>query len=128
MDAPWKSLAPVRPEAEYLVLLTYLPLKSYLKIPRFLLFTFQIQGQLNKTPGAIGYSLRAKILSCKFWTLSVWEDDSALTDFIVRQPHGNVMKALAPHLGATKFTRWKVRGSAVPVRWDDAMRHGSQES
>jgi hypothetical protein len=32
------------------------------------------------------------------------------------------MKALAPHMGATRFTRWIVKSSELPFRWDDALK------
>jgi hypothetical protein len=121
MDSPWKALAAVDKNREYLALLSYLPLSRYSKIPLFF-------RQLRRTPGAVGYSLRAKPLSRKFWTLSVWEDDRALMDFVAKVPHGEVMKTLAPYMGATKFTRWKILGSAIPPNWDEATRRLSQES
>jgi hypothetical protein len=31
------------------------------------------------------------------------------------------MAALAPHMGETKFVRWRVKGSQLPLRWDDAL-------
>lgn len=123
MDTPWKTIASVDKSREYLALLTYLPLKSYGKIPQFLQFTFQIQRQLSGSAGAIGYSLRAKPLSLNFWTLSAWDGEEALQTFVRTAPHLSVMKNLIPHMGPTKFFRWKVAGSALPLRWDDAMTH-----
>ena len=128
MDMPWKALAPVDENREYLALLSYLPLRKYSKIPLFLRFTFQIQRQLRETHGAIGYSLRARPFSRNFWTLSAWESDRALRDFVGKLPHGEVMKALSPHMGPTKFHSWKLRGSAIPPSWDDAVRRARQES
>jgi Domain of unknown function (DUF3291) len=128
MDTPWKSFAPVEQGREYLVLLSYLPLKSFSKLPLFMRFTMQIQKQLKKSPGAIGYSLRAKLLSRNFWTLSVWESSQALRDFVVKVPHGEVMKTLTPHMGKTKFTQWKILGSGVPPTWDEGVRRESQGS
>jgi hypothetical protein len=128
MDMPWKSLAPVEPDREYVVLLSYLPLLAYREIPRFLRFTFQIQRQLSRCPGAIGYALRARPLHRDFWTLSVWEDERALRDFVSKVPHAQVMKALAPSMGATKFTSWKVPGSAVPPPWENVTWRELQES
>jgi hypothetical protein len=127
MDMPWKALAAVESEREYLVLLSYLPLRKYNKVPLFFLYTFQIQRQLAKAPGAIGYSLRAKPLGRKFWTLSVWENEQALRGFVENVPHGQVMKALLPDMARTAFTRWRVPGSAIPPNWDDATRRASQE-
>src|SRR5207253_593573 len=64
MDMPWKKIAPVNPNAEYLALLTYLPLKKHRAIPRFLWSTFAIQKQLAGSAGILGYALRAKPASC----------------------------------------------------------------
>jgi hypothetical protein len=128
MDLPWKSLGAVNSEQQYLALLSYLPLRSYRKIPVFFRFTLQINRQLRATPGAVGYSMRANMFSRRFWTLSVWESDRALLAFVGQERHGTVMKDLAPHVGATKFTRWKLLGSGVPPRWEDAVRRSVQES
>src|SRR3954464_7262997 len=114
MDTPWKALAPVDAGRQYLALLSYLPLRSYRKIPQFFLYSFQIQAQLRQTTGVIGYSLRARPLSRKFWTLSVWENERALMDFVARIPHAESMKALAAHMGTTKFARWSMPGSEFP--------------
>jgi hypothetical protein len=128
MDAPWKAIAAVDVNREYVALLSYLPLLKYSKVPAFLRYALKIQRQLNKTPGAIGYGMRAKVLSRKFWTLSVWENDRALMKFVGHGPHAEAMKSIAPHMGATRFTRWKVQGSAIPPTWDDAMKRESKES
>ena len=128
MDMPWKAMVSVDRGGEYLALLTYLPLRRYSAIPVLIRRMLQIQRQLSETPGAIGYSLRAKPLSRDFWTLSAWADERALMSFVAKAPHVDAMKALSPHMGATKFTRWRVPGSAIPLNWDDAVRQASQES
>ena len=116
----WKSFAPTHADSEYLALLSYLPIKRFRTIPRFLKYTFEIEQQLRESKGLIGYSLQAQPLSGRFWTLSVWEDDKALMEFVRRVPHGEVMKRLVRDMGETKFTQWKIKGSAVPVTWEDA--------
>ena len=128
MDTPWKGLAPVDGGREYIALLSYLPLRSYLKVPLFFRFTYDVYRQLLANSGAVGFSLRAKVLSRQFWTLSVWESDRALMEFVAHVPHGKIMKALAAHMGATAFTRWKIPGSQIPPRWDDAMRRSEKGS
>jgi hypothetical protein len=126
MDSPWTKFAPPDSNQEYFALLSYLPLNRYRAIPAFLKFTFQIQKQLRSTPGIIGYSLRAKPLSRNFWTLSVWENEQVLRDFVVKLPHGDAMKAMTPHMGPTNFTKWKVLGSALPLHWEEAMQRSQK--
>jgi hypothetical protein len=128
MDMPWKKITPVNPNGEYLALLTYLPLKKHRTIPRFFWSTFAIQKQLAGSAGILGYALRAKPLERNFWTMSAWLDEKSLMDFALRIPHSKVMKALAPHMGPTKFIRWKVAGSDVPLRWDVAIARAKQEA
>ena len=71
--------------------------------------------------GVLGYSVLARPLSQRFWTLSVWKDEAALHAFVQYPPHVRIMTALAPHMGETKFARWTVKGSELPLRWDDAL-------
>lgn len=126
MDMPWKDIAPIDSSKEYLALLTYLPLKKHRTIARFFWSTFAIQKQLADSAGILGYALRAKPLQKDFWTMSAWLDEKSLMDFILRIPHSQVMRDLAPHMGPTKFTRWKVSGSDLPLRWDVAMQRAKQ--
>jgi hypothetical protein len=127
MDIPWKTLGVVEREREYLALLSYLPLNRYGKIPLFMRFSMKIHKQLQATPGVIGYSMRAKLISRRFWTLSIWESSAALMDFVAKVPHSDSMKALAPFMGQTRFTQWKMAGSQIPLQWDEAIRRMSQE-
>lgn len=78
MHSPWKELAPAEKDREYIALLSYLSLKKYRVILKFIRCSSQIQKQLRGTPGVMAYSLRARLLSHSFWTLSVWEDEKAL--------------------------------------------------
>ena len=125
MDIPWKLLAPVEPAREYVALLSYLPLRRYSKLPMFFRYSSQINRQLRATPGAIGYSMRAKIFSRRFWTLSVWDNDEALMEFVAKVPHSEAMQKIAPYMGKTNFWRWKLPSSEIPPRWDNAMRRAA---
>jgi hypothetical protein len=126
MDSPWKTLAPADSNREYFALLSYLPLNKYGAIPAFFRFSFQIQKQLRTTPGAVGYSLRAKLFSRNFWTLSAWTEEKSLMDFVMKIPHEQAIKAMLPHMGPTKFTKSKVLGSALPLRWEEAMQRSQK--
>jgi hypothetical protein len=87
----------------------------------FLLYTWRIQGQLRRTPGLLGYSLLAYILQKQFWTLSVWEGEAALQQFVVEPPHGQVMRALQEKMSQTRFVRWSMPGAEFPPRWPEAL-------
>jgi hypothetical protein len=118
---PWVTFHQPDPDREYLVLLSELPLQRFRDLGVFLLYTWRIQGQLRRTPGVLGYSLLAHIFKRQFWTLSVWESEAALQQFVVDHPHSQVMTALQGKMGQTHFVRWSIRGSAFPPNWQDAL-------
>jgi heme-degrading monooxygenase HmoA len=120
--SPWRSLRPADPNREYLVLLSFLPLKRLWRVPSFLIRTTRITRQLERSPGLVGYSLNARPLTGRFWTLSVWDNESALQAFVNAAPHVETIRALIPHMGPTRFVRWTVLGAHLPVRWDEALR------
>lgn len=119
---PWKRITVPNGISEYLALLSFLPLKHYRTIPLFFWLTFQTQRQLSHAQGLIGYSLQAQPLRRQFWTLSAWEDQQALMQFVREAPHGKIMQMLAPHMGKTQFVQWKVKASDIPLNWDAAKR------
>jgi len=107
------------------MLLSYLSLTHSWQIPQFLLHTARIIGQLRRSKGLLGYSLRAELGAKRFWTLSAWQDEVALQAFVRAQPHVQTMRVMASRMAATKFIRWTVKGSELPVSWDEALRRWS---
>lgn len=120
LPLPWKTLAAPDSNREYLALLSFLPLKHYRMIPKFLWLTFETQRQLRESKGLIGYSLHAQPLRRRFWTLSVWEDRQSLMNFVRQAPHGRIMQVLAPQMGKTQFVQWSVTLKDIPPGWNEA--------
>ncbi len=118
---PWVTFSRPDPDRDYLVLLSELPLRRFRDLAAFLRRTWRIQGQLRRTPGLLGYSLLARILKRQFWTLSVWEGEAALRQFVVENPHRQVMLALRGKMDQTRFVRWSIRGSEFPPHWREAF-------
>ena len=117
----WTSLAKTEPQKEYVAILSYLPLRSFWALPQFFYYTSRIQNQLKSAGGCVGYSLFAHVFAKRFWTLSVWEGEVALTRFVQRDPHREAMMILRRFMGGTEFIRWKLAGAVVPPSWDEAM-------
>jgi quinol monooxygenase YgiN len=119
---PWRFFDHAEPERHYVALLSYLPLRSGRHVPGFLLHTLRIRAQLRRSRGLLGYSLRAELAAKRFWTLSAWQDEASLQDFVHARHHARTMTALTPHMGATRFIRWTAKGSELPPSWEDALR------
>jgi heme-degrading monooxygenase HmoA len=120
---PWKSFASAEPERQYLVLASRLPLRRFSATVRFGRRATQVRRQLASASGLIGYSLMAKPFTRMYWTLSVWNDEEALQTFVAQSPHSEVMSALLPDMGPTRFVRWSVSGSQLPPTWSEALEH-----
>jgi hypothetical protein len=117
----WVTFRQPEPHREYLALLSELPLKRFRDLGRFLLYSSRIQHQLRQTPAMLGYSLGARLLTRQFWTLSVWEGEAAIEQFVIESPHSHVMLALQEKMGETRFVRWRLRGAEFPPRWQEAF-------
>lgn len=120
LPLPWKTLTVPNGVSQYVALLSFLPLKHYRTIPMFFWLTFQTQRQIQGAKGLIGYSLHAQPLRRKFWTLSVWEDQQSLMNFVRQAHHGKIMQTLVPYMGKTQFVQWKVKALDIPLNWSAA--------
>lgn len=118
--APWKSSFAPQPDRTYVALLSYLPLRRYRAMPKFFRFSREIMRQLASSHGLIGYALDAHVFARRFWTLSAWENQQALNDFVHRLPHSRIMQDLASDLGKTQFAQWQVSGADIPLDWSSA--------
>ena len=113
--SPWRTVGYPEPNGDVVALLSYLPLKSYWRVLPFFLYTAQVMRQLASAQGLLGYSLLARPLSKRFWTLSAWENAQALQTFVYHLPHVRIMAELTPHMDKTRFVRWTVKGSQLPL-------------
>ena len=124
-ETPWVSPYKIEPDyaKDYLAVITYLPLKSYLSFPSFFKHTQLIQNQLHKSHGVVGFKLRADILTKKAYTISVWEDAKSLKNFITSGAHKDIMSQVPDYLGKhRKFVTVFIKGSEFPSSWDWAMK------
>ena len=119
--SPWKTFATADPEREYLVLASSIPAKRVSAAARMFRGAQAVKRQLANAEGLIGFSLLAKPLTKQYATLSVWESEAALDAFVRQNPHGELMNALRPHMGETRFVRWHVPGTDAHPSWDDAL-------
>ena len=121
MKSPWKSMKPLDPDHEYLVLASSIPARSIKSTPRLFRGASAVRKQLAGTDGVTGFSLLARPLRKQYATLSVWVDEAALAAFAGGSPHRELMADLAPEMAATKFVRWTIKGSDGQPSWSEAL-------
>jgi len=122
MKSPWKSMKPLDPDHEYLVLASSIPARSIKSTPRLFRGASAVRKQLAGTDGVTGFSLLARPLRKQYATLSVWVDEAALAAFAGGSPHRELMADLAPEMAATKFVRWTIKGSDGQPTWSEAFK------
>jgi hypothetical protein len=121
MKSPWKSVHDLDPDVEYLVLASSIPPKRITSTMKLFRGSRRVRKQLLSTDGVMGFSMLAEPLRRHYATLSVWRDDAALDRFARAHPHDELMAALAPAMGATKFVRWTISGVRDHPSWDEAL-------
>ncbi len=118
----WKSMGPLDPDEEYLVLASSIPTRHLSSTWRMFRGARLVRRQLAETDGVVGFSLLARPLRKQYATLSVWTGEGALAAFTTRSPHAELMADLAGEMATTRFERWTVDGSAGPPSWAEALR------
>jgi heme-degrading monooxygenase HmoA len=128
MKSPWKTMQPMEPDREYLVLASSIPPRSRASTRALFAGASAVRKQLAKTDGVVGFSLLARPFRKQYATLSVWEDEAAFENFAKSEPHAQLMADLGPEMAPTTFTRWKVQGSDARPSWSDALAKLSSPS
>lgn len=121
MKSPWKTMQPMQPDRDYVVLASSIPPRSRASTRVLFVGASAVRKQLAGTDGVIGFSLLARPLRKQYATLSVWEDDAALERFATSEPHARLMADLGPEMAPTTFARWSVRGGDARPSWRDAL-------
>ena len=123
-ESPFTAVDPVEQcgrSVPYLLYVTYFLLKRFRGMPRFNLYTKRVQRQLAESGGLLGYALGAKPWRKQFWTLSVWEDEKALRQFVHSGIHSGVMIVLQEDMADFGNREWIVRDSQLPPAWGVAL-------
>jgi hypothetical protein len=119
---PWKQVAEIDPDLEYLAFTSRLALRSVLRVPAFARASFGIKKQVEAAPGSMGYSLGGHLPRLYLYSLSAWQDEDSLRAFSRAVQHGQTLKAFHRDMrGPSPFIRWQVRGRDLPLRWADAL-------
>jgi hypothetical protein len=122
-DLPWTTRAEMEPATDYLVMASHLPLRRISSTVRFFRAVSAVRKQLATADGLVGYTLRASPLARDYWTLSVWDNQQALREFMRTLPHAQIMNSLKPFMGPTKFVTWTVAAADGQPTMASALEH-----
>ncbi len=123
---PWKNYETVGADSESTVMASRLPLRSHLRIPAFLAATVRIRRQLARSPGLLGYALKAQLGARTFWTVSAWKSRDDLDRFARSDPHATDVDNIRANMDPTTFVFWTARAGDLPISWDEVRRRIDQ--
>lgn len=78
------------------------------------------QGPYGDVPGWVGASFR-NVGKLQWWTMSVWEDEASMMEFVASGPHLLAMTEISDVSAAAEATRLEVTADELPLDWDDAL-------
>lgn len=106
-----------------LVQVSRLELKRARDVPSFLFAALRIRHITLRSSGAVGVSIRAEPFRRIFWTLSAWESEDAIREFVRSDYHRSVMAKYRDRMIGAHFHTWsEVDSTMRRVSWDDAHR------
>lgn len=95
--------------------ITKIRLKSVFKLPKFMFVSGPVFKQAKNAPGNKG--VKSTSSGLQFFTLTLWEDERSIMDFMLSGAHREVMKVIRDYSEDYGSARWEV--SEMPA-WDDA--------
>jgi hypothetical protein len=110
----WISVQTADPDAE--VIASRVSFRSHRDVPR-LLERWLVRRRLVKSPGLVGYSLRAQLLATTFWTVSAWKGSPDLGRFARSGAHEAAKDALRPGMLPSTSLMWRSRVGGLPISW-----------
>ena len=117
---PWTATHRADNVTNVVVMASTLRLKSFRKVPGFLLAAMKVRRQVLAAPGAVGVSLKTRLPRKTFYTLSSWQSQSALDDFVRGEPHRSTMSRYHPEMAESKFEFW-TQPAGDPPTWRQAL-------
>ena len=119
---PWKALTEPEPGRTYVFVATRFHLRSLADTIRFFRAARPVTALLEGGPlGLVGFSLMARPLARRFWTLSVWEEEGSVERFVGDPTHVAAIRRLRTGLRTFDSVRWSDGGAACPPSWDEAL-------
>ena len=90
--------------------------------------TRAVISSLPKQPGYLGHRIRKKLFSNEAWTMTIWQDEQSLKDFVRSHSHSQAITNGVEAVKAGRFARMTVQGTSAIPTWKQAemwmQQHG----
>lgn len=99
---------------------TRLQLRSWRFLLPFAIHATRSQKQAVTSTGCFGVVTR-KTRGWAFWTLSVWESEASLREYLRASPHRDAMPRLFPWCDEAVTAHWSAESQQIPS-WEEATQ------
>ena len=80
-----------------------------------------VERTMKDQPGFVGYALRRELLGNTAWTLTVWNDEQSMRNFVRSPVHQTAIAQVGPTALRIRFARFALAPNAPPPTWDEAL-------
>jgi len=110
----------IQPETIVVVALTEVETKgSIFEQITFWKRVSSVRSSLEDNQGYLGGSIRRQLFGNRAWTMTVWENEDSLENFVDSREHERAMKEGAPAVEANRFYRIRKPWKDVPIKWEE---------
>jgi heme-degrading monooxygenase HmoA len=83
-------------------------------------YVMEVNDNLPKQKGYLGHSIRRVVLGKEGWTMTVWENEQSLNEFVRGDLHQRAIDKSLNAVAKARFARATVKRSEVPISWEKA--------
>jgi heme-degrading monooxygenase HmoA len=107
------------------VSVTRLRVRSLFYLPQFIVQALKSSRQAQRSPGFLGGRLLREARNA-FWTLTVWQDATAMDAYRTQGSHRSVMPKLLDWCDEASVVHWTQETPELPA-WNEAYQRMAQE-
>lgn len=84
--------------------------------------TKRVVDSLPSHTGYLGHKIRRQFFGHEAWTMTVWQDENALQNFVSGEKHSDAIQNGLDAVVKARFVRFTAAKSQIPLSWDDAEK------
>ena len=110
----------IDPDKKVLLVITHAKINQNKNTNLFWSNVNKVKNDIQKNPGFIGFSIRRKLLGSEVWTMTAWEDESSLENFIYNRTHEKAVEQSSDTLDLNQSIRLELPRKKIPIPWEEA--------
>ena len=116
-----EAFSSVSPDKQVVVGITHVTVKQESDLrDQFWDNTFNVVDSLSNYQGYLGHKLRKDIMGNEGWTMTVWEEEPQMLEFVSGSDHTRAIGKSIAAVEKARFVRATVAFSEIPLSWEKA--------